>query len=331
MRTVARLFSVLTAVLVGAAGLAVVPTPAAAAESRAVCNYDWVRVRSAASPASRELGRLPRGTVVTGDRQGTWFRLTDGRFVAAHYTCSAPAPAAPPAPAAAPAAQGGAFQVCRTASVRVRERATTGSRELRRLARGTTMVGSLEGRWLRLADGSGHVAAYYACTAAGEAPAAAPTPAREAARTDPAPLGATPLLQPTGTLGSPTSPFGQRFHPILRTWRIHNGIDIGNRAGEPVLAAESGVVTTVGSDASAGLHLKIDHGPVAGTARVGTGYLHLASSAVSRGQRVERGQVIGYVGNTGLSTKPHLHFIVYADGRPVNPEPFIGALSSLRA
>ena len=174
MRTVARLFSVLTAVLVGAAGLAVVPTPAAAAESRAVCNYDWVRVRSAASPASRELGRLPRGTVVTGDRQGTWFRLTDGRFVAAHYTCSAPAPAAPPAPAAAPAAQGGAFQVCRTASVRVRERATTGSRELRRLARGTTMVGSLEGRWLRLADGSGHVAAYYACTAAGEAPAAAP-------------------------------------------------------------------------------------------------------------------------------------------------------------
>ena len=57
----------------------------------------------------------------------------------------------------------------------------------------------------------------------------------------------------------------------------------------------------------------------------------MASAVVTRGQRVERGQVIGYVGNTGLSTKPHLHFMVYESGRPVNPEKYIGPLASLHA
>lgn len=77
--------------------------------------------------------------------------------------------------------------------------------------------------------------------------------------------------------------------------------------------------------------MKIDHGTVAGTPRVGTGYLHMASTTVSRGQWVNRGQVIGYVGNTGLSTKPHLHFIVYESGKPVDPVKYIGPLASLRA
>ncbi len=401
MRSFPRLLSALASAWLAATGVLVVAPAAQAAETRVVCNYDWVRVRAAATTNSAELGRLSKGTAITGDRQGSWFRMTDGRYVAAYYTCAggsqaapapaqpqassggafqvcrtpwvrvraaattrsaeigrltqgatfggrkvgswiqldngghvaayyacaapasaAPAPAAPPAVAAAPSAA--THQVCRTSSVRVRAAATTRSAELRRLGEGTLMSGTMQGTWLRLSDGSGFVAGYYACGYSGPAPAAAAPAA-------PAPDGGTPLLQPTGTLGSPTSPFGQRFHPILRVWRLHNGIDLGNRAGEPVYAAEAGVVTTVSRDASAGLHIKIDHGTVAGTPRVGTGYLHLESAAVSVGQRVERGQVIGRVGSTGLSTKPHLHFITYESGKPVNPEKYIGSLGSLRA
>lgn len=319
MRLVARFLSVFGAAALALTGVLVAPAAAEAAESRVVCNYDWVRVRAAASTKSAELGRLPRGTQVTGTKQGTWFRLVDGRFVAAYYTCAGGAQAAPAQPAAAPS--GGGFAVCRTPWVRVRAAATTSSKELRRLNQGATFSGTRQGSWVRLDGGAGFVAAYYACPATA---AAAPAPA-------PAPKAGSALLQPTGTQGSPTSAFGQRYHPIPRTWRLHNGIDIGNRAGAPIVAAESGVVTTVARDSSAGLYVKIDHGTVAGTPRVGTGYLHMASTVVSRGQRVERGQLIGYVGNTGLSTKPHLHFIVYESGTPVNPEKYLGPLASLSA
>ena len=402
MRNTARFLSAFAAVLLAAAGLVVVsPATAHAAESRVVCNYDWVRVRSAATTSSREVGRLTRGTVVSGDQQGSWFRLGDGSgHVAAYYTCASPSTnVAAPAPRETPSATSGSrFEVCRSGWVRVRERATTASRELRRLSEGTVMDGTMQGTWFRLGDGSGYVAGYYAC-ATSSAPADAPAPAvrvaeplaggsrfevcrtpwvrvRESATTGsrelrrltegtvmngtlqgtwlrlsdgsghvsayyacaeaapasaPAPGDRTPLLQPTATLGSPTSPFGSRFHPVLRTWRHHNGVDLGNRAGMPVYAAESGMVTTVTRDWSAGLYIKIDHGTVAGTPRVGSGYLHLESAAVTPGQRVERGQLIGRVGSSGLSTKPHLHFITYESGQPVNPEKYIGPLGSLKA
>ena len=397
VRPTARLLSVFAAALLAVVGVLVVPTPAQAAETRVVCNHDWVRVRSAATTNSRELGRLSRGTAVTGTQQGSWFRLDDGRFVAAYYTCAGSGRAAAPQ---ASTASGSTFAVCRTPSVRVRANATTRSAEVGRLNQGATFSGRKVGTWIQL-DNGGHVAAYYAC--ASSAPVAAPAPAPAPQRVAPSaathqvcrtswvrvrakattasaeigrltegtpmagrkvgswiqldsggavaahyacaysgalapvaapvtvPDAATPLRQPTGTLGSPTGPYGQRYHPILRTWRLHNGIDIGNRAGEPIVAAEAGTVTTVARDASAGLYVKIDHGTVAGTPRVGTGYLHLESAAVSVGQRVERGQVIGRVGSTGLSTKPHLHFMVYESGRPVNPEKYIGPLASLHA
>lgn len=397
VRPTARLLSVFAAALLAVVGVLVVPTPAQAAETRVVCNHDWVRVRSAATTNSRELGRLSRGTAVTGTQQGSWFRLDDGRFVAAYYTCAGSGRAAAPQ---ASTASGSTFAVCRTPWVRVRANATTRSAEVGRLNQGATFSGRKVGTWIQL-DNGGHVAAYYAC--ASSAPVAAPAPAPAPQRVAPSaathqvcrtpwvrvrakattasaeigrltegtpmagrkvgswiqldsggavaayyacaysgalapvaapvtvPDAATPLRQPTGTLGSPTGPYGQRFHPILRTWRLHNGIDIGNRAGEPIVAAEAGTVTTVARDASAGLYVKIDHGTVAGTPKVGSGYLHMASAVVTRGQRVERGQVIGYVGNTGLSTKPHLHFMVYESGRPVNPEKYIGPLASLHA
>lgn len=319
VRPTARLLSVFATALLAVVGVLVVPTPAQAAETRVVCNHDWVRVRSAATTNSRELGRLSRGTAVTGTQQGSWFRLDDGRFVAAYYTCAGSGRAAAPQ---ASTASGSTFAVCRTPWVRVRAKATTASAEIGRLTEGTPMAGRKVGSWIQL-DSGGAVAAYYACAYSGAlAPVAAPVTVPDAA---------TPLRQPTGTLGSPTGPYGQRYHPILRTWRLHNGIDIGNRAGEPIVAAEAGTVTTVARDASAGLYVKIDHGTVAGTPKVGSGYLHMASAVVTRGQRVERGQVIGYVGNTGLSTKPHLHFMVYESGRPVNPEKYIGPLASLHA
>ena len=98
MRTYARLFSAFATSLLAVAGVAIAaPSAAQAAETRVVCNHDWVRVRASASTGSAELGLLTRGTAVTGDRQGSWFRLTDGRYVAAYYTClggGQPAPAA---------------------------------------------------------------------------------------------------------------------------------------------------------------------------------------------------------------------------------------------
>lgn len=304
MRPSARFLSVFAATLLAVVGLLVAPSPAQAAESRVVCNHDWVRVRAAATTSSSELGRLTRGTEVTGAREGAWFRLADGGYVAAYYTCTG-GDARAVQPAAAPGAD--FWTVCRTPWVRVRAAATTSSRELRRLDQGAPMSGTMQGGWLRLDGDAGFVAAHYVC-----------------------PAPSTALVQPTGTLGSPTTPFGQRFHPILQTWRWHNGIDIGNRANQPIRAAEAGVVTVIARDDTAGLYVKINHNTVAGTPHVGTGYLHMASTAVASGQRVERGQVIGHVGSTGLSTKPHLHFIVYESGTPVNPEKYLGPLSSLR-
>ena len=171
VRPTARLLSVFAAALLAVVGVLVVPTPAQAAETRVVCNHDWVRVRSAATTNSRELGRLSRGTAVTGTQQGSWFRLDDGRFVAAYYTCAGSGRAAAPQ---ASTASGSTFAVCRTPWVRVRANATPRSAEVGRLNQGATFSGRKVGTWIQL-DNGGHVAAYYAC--ASSAPVAAPAPA----------------------------------------------------------------------------------------------------------------------------------------------------------
>lgn len=288
---------------------------AAAAESRVVCNHPWVRVREAPSTNAREIGRLARGTQLSGTRQGNWFRLSDGRYVANYYTCPSSG-GTQPAPAAS---TGTAFEVCRTPWVRVRAAATTNSREVGRLQRGDVFTGQRAGGWIR--TDAGYVSASYAC----------PTAAQPQAVSIPAvPDPGTALLQPTGTLGSPTGPYGNRWHPIQKVWRFHNGIDLGNKAGEPVVAAEAGVVGTVASTPSAGLHVKIEHGSLRGVRSVRTNYLHLQATAVAPGQRVQRGQLIGWVGSTGASTKPHLHFSVLENNVVVNPEGWIGSLGSLR-
>ncbi|TBT84972.1 hypothetical protein ET989_07270 [Propioniciclava sinopodophylli] len=123
-------------------------------------------------------------------------------------------------------------------------------------------------------------------------------------------------------LARPGSPFGPRFHPILKYWRAHNGNDWGAACGVPLYAAQSGTVVKAGWQGGFGNYVVIDHGVIGGKSLM-TGYAHQSRMAVSTGQRVDMGQLIGYVGTTGLSTGCHLHLQVYENGTPVDPMRYI--------
>ncbi len=114
--------------------------------------------------------------------------------------------------------------------------------------------------------------------------------------------------------GRITSTFGMRRHPILGYKRMHSGIDFGGGYGAPIYAVTDGVVTIAGRHGGFGNYVKLSH-----AGGLGTGYGHMSRIAVRPGQRVARGQVIGYIGSTGLSTGPHLHYELYRNGRAVNP------------
>jgi murein DD-endopeptidase MepM/ murein hydrolase activator NlpD len=115
-----------------------------------------------------------------------------------------------------------------------------------------------------------------------------------------------------------TSPYGMRFHPILKYWKLHDGTDFGAGCGTPIHAAAAGVVTDKYFNGGYGNRLFIAHGVIRGSS-ITTVYNHLSRYSAYVGQRVKRGDVIGYVGTTGYSTGCHLHFMVYQDGRVVNP------------
>lgn len=117
---------------------------------------------------------------------------------------------------------------------------------------------------------------------------------------------------------SPGSPFGLRFHPILHVWRMHRGQDFGAACGTPIRAAASGRVASAGWNGGFGNYVVIDHGFIRGK-YLSTGYAHQRTMVVHVGQRVKQGQLIGYVGTTGLSTGCHLHLQVYVNGGVVNP------------
>jgi len=114
--------------------------------------------------------------------------------------------------------------------------------------------------------------------------------------------------------GHMTSPYGKRRHPILGFVRMHAGIDYGARYGSPIYAVADGVVNFAGRHGGHGNYVRLSHG-----GGLDTGYGHMSRIAVSRGTRVRAGQVIGYVGSTGLSTGPHLHFEAYRGGQTINP------------
>jgi murein DD-endopeptidase MepM/ murein hydrolase activator NlpD len=118
--------------------------------------------------------------------------------------------------------------------------------------------------------------------------------------------------------GSVRSNFGMRFHPILGYKRMHAGIDIVAPSGTLVKAADGGEIIQAGYDGGYGNSIMVYHG-----GGFATWYAHLSRILVSPGQRVERGQVIGLVGSTGLSTGPHLHFEVRINGVAQNPIGFL--------
>ncbi len=120
------------------------------------------------------------------------------------------------------------------------------------------------------------------------------------------------LLAPVA--GRQTSSYGRRRHPILGYTRMHAGIDFGAPYGSPIYAVTDGTVSFAGRHGGHGNYVRLSHG-----GGLGTGYGHMSRIAVSAGQSVRRGQVIGYVGSTGLSTGPHLHYEMYRNGVTVNP------------
>ena len=113
-----------------------------------------------------------------------------------------------------------------------------------------------------------------------------------------------------------TSGFGMRLHPLLGFTRMHEGVDFGAPVGTPVLAAGDGVVEEARWDGGYGRWLKIRHGP-----GLETGYGHLSAwgAGVKPGATVRQGQVVAYVGATGLATGPHLHYEVFKEGRRIDP------------
>lgn len=115
-----------------------------------------------------------------------------------------------------------------------------------------------------------------------------------------------------------TSPFGMRMHPVLNVYKLHDGTDFGVGCGTPVLAAADGDVVTAYLSEGYGNQLVLNHGNVNGDG-LATSYSHLTSFSASPGEHVERGDIIGYSGNTGYSTGCHLHFMVYVNGTPVDP------------
>jgi len=126
-----------------------------------------------------------------------------------------------------------------------------------------------------------------------------------------------PAIKPVPE-GRLTSGFGNRRHPILKRIRFHYGIDLAANKGTPIYAPADGYITFAGRNGSSGLFVKLNH-------KYGfeTRYGHMNKIYVRRGQFVKRGDKIGEVGNTGLSTNPHLHYEVLFRGKYLNPLNFI--------
>jgi len=133
-------------------------------------------------------------------------------------------------------------------------------------------------------------------------------------------LAALPAIQPVSNknLSRMASGYGYRIHPIYKTRKMHSGMDFSAKTGTPIYATGDGKVSKVRkSRRGYGNHVTIDHGYGYKTL-----YAHMTKYIVRKGQKVKRGEVIGYVGSTGTSVAPHLHYEVHKDGRKINPVNF---------
>ena len=130
-------------------------------------------------------------------------------------------------------------------------------------------------------------------------------------------FAAIPAIQPIANkeLRRLASGFGYRIHPVYKVKKMHTGIDFSASIGTPIYATADGVIEKVKVHFSGyGKQIMIDHGY-----GYTTRYAHMHEFAVKEGEKVKRGQVIGYVGNTGTSTAPHLHYEVHKNGKKINP------------
>jgi len=125
-----------------------------------------------------------------------------------------------------------------------------------------------------------------------------------------------PSIKPT--TGYISSFFGKRRHPIYHTIQYHNAIDISTKLGEPIVTTADGKVLKSSHQVGYGLTIVIDHGY-----GILTKYAHCSKSKVRKGQKIKRGEVIGYVGQSGITTGPNLHYEVLANGKPQNPLNYI--------
>ena len=119
--------------------------------------------------------------------------------------------------------------------------------------------------------------------------------------------------------GRVTSPFGYRWHPVTGEWSFHKGVDLSAPKGTPIYATRSGYVTAATWGTTAGNYVSINHED--GYSSI---YMHMTHYVVEAGEYVQAGQLIGYVGSTGRSTGPHLHFGISYMGEYVNPMDYIG-------
>jgi len=115
-----------------------------------------------------------------------------------------------------------------------------------------------------------------------------------------------------------SSDYGMRNHPVLGGRRAHTGVDLAGQSGTPVYATADGFVSRADRFGSYGNYISIEHG-----GELQTRYAHLSGFAVTAGERVVKGQLIGYIGSTGRSTGPHLHYEVRVAGEAVDPRPYM--------
>ena len=133
-------------------------------------------------------------------------------------------------------------------------------------------------------------------------------------------LASIPAIQPVANkdLKRMTSGYGYRIHPIYKTRKMHYGMDYSAKVGTEIYATGDGIISKVKrSKRGYGNYVKINHG-----FGYETLYAHMSKYIVKKGQKVKRGEVIGYVGNSGISTAPHLHYEVRKDNKKINPVNF---------